>query len=128
MHFLCFFVTNTYLCDKEKGKELRVKPHLFDWETHQFFSIPRHSSCRQWRAAPFGVCFAQRITKVAKHSNPVIRSLFTSTVRLFFIYKGKILLLDFPFFIVFLFFLFYDVISVTILVVFLINRIFTNRG
>ena len=55
---------------------------MFDWETHQIFLIPRHSSCRQWRAAPFGACFARRITKMAKHSNPVIRSLFISTVRL----------------------------------------------
>ena len=57
-------------------------PHMFDWETHQFILIPRHSSCRQWRAAPFGACLARRITKMAKHSNPVIRSLFISTVRL----------------------------------------------
>ena len=55
---------------------------MFDWETHQFILIPRHSSCRQWRAAPFGACLARRITKMAKHSNPVIRSLFISTVRL----------------------------------------------
>ena len=63
------------------------QPHMFDRETHQFILIPRHSSCRQWRAAPFGACLARRITKMAKHSNPVIRSLFISTVRLFQIEK-----------------------------------------
>ena len=28
---------------------------MFDWETHQFILIPRHSSCRQWRAALRGM-------------------------------------------------------------------------
>ncbi|EJX00172.1 hypothetical protein EVA_11721 [gut metagenome] len=72
---------------------------MFDWETHQFILIPRHSSHCQWRAAPFGVCFARRITKVVKHSNPVIRSLFISTVRLFLNLYKEILIGESPFFV-----------------------------
>ncbi|MDH6312249.1 hypothetical protein M2137_001019 [Parabacteroides sp. PFB2-10] len=54
----------------------------------KFISIPRHRSRCQWRAAPFGVCLAQRITKATKHSNPVIRSLFISMSAAFFIQRG----------------------------------------
>ena len=45
------------------------------------FNSETSSRC-QWRAAPFGACIAQRITKTAKHSKPVTRSLFISSVRL----------------------------------------------
>ena len=45
------------------------------------FNSETSSRC-QWRAAPFGACIAQRITKTAKHSKPVTRSFFISSVRL----------------------------------------------
>ena len=51
------------------------------------FNSETSSRC-QWRAAPFGACIAQRITKTAKHSKPVTRSLFISSVRLSLIYQS----------------------------------------
>lgn len=82
MHLFGYIGGIAYFCDEEKiDKEFSRTASI--GKLISLFLIPRHRSCHQWRAAPFGVCFARRITKVAKHSNPVIRSFITSTVRLF---------------------------------------------
>ena len=64
---------------------LLVTTALVDWETHQLIHNSEASSYREWRAAAFKPCFAQRITNTVKLSNPVVRSfvIITSAVFLF---------------------------------------------
>ena len=69
----------TYICIKHS----RI---FVDWETHQIKDNSEASSYREWRAATFGFCTAQRITNSVKHSNPVYRSFFIPTkMRLFYL-------------------------------------------
>ena len=81
LFFLCQkfggFIPIAYLCDKKNELAAHVRlgnsSVYFNSET-QLLSLMAGRTLRG--------CIAQRITKVAKHSNPVIRSLFISTVRL----------------------------------------------
>ena len=83
LFFLCQkfggFIPIAYLCDKKNELAAHVRlgnsSVYFNSET-QLLSLMAGRTLRG--------CIAQRITKVAKHSNPVIRSLFISTVRLSF--------------------------------------------
>ena len=85
--FLVSFKETLYICCRKNSR--------IDWigKLINFYEIPRQAS--QWRATPFGVTFESVDYKEDEHSNHVIRSFITSSVRLsikkgrFFVKKGR---------------------------------------
>ena len=83
--FLVSFKESFYLCHRKNSR--------IDWigKLINFYEIPRQASLLnggQWRATPFGVTFESVDYKEDEHSNHVIRSFITSSMRLS-IYKKE---------------------------------------